>query len=251
MLTSFCSTNVSHRVTVKTAKRYWISFCSFCSFCSGRGDSLSTTSRKRARERLAETVRDGKARRDEAHRRSAATARRNARARGCRSQYISAMACWSISAICRRTRTTPNGRCGRAWNWWAAVPRLKTRASLQTRVGIATGLVVVGDLIGTGSAQEQAVVGETPNLRRASSLAGEHGRHCGQHAELLASLFELHDLGANEVKDIFEPVRAWAALRPSSVESRFEALRTATTPLVGARRGDRSADAALGTGKGG
>jgi class 3 adenylate cyclase len=45
-----------------------------------------------------------------------------------------------------------------------AVARLKSRAPLQTRVGVSTGLVVVGDLIGTGSAQEQAVVGETPNL---------------------------------------------------------------------------------------
>ena len=46
----------------------------------------------------------------------------------------------------------------------AAVAGLKTRAALQTRVGIATGLVVVGDLIGSGAAQEQAIVGETPNL---------------------------------------------------------------------------------------
>jgi class 3 adenylate cyclase len=135
----------------------------------------------------------------------------------------------------------------------AAVPRLKTRASLQTRVGIATGLVVVGDLIGTGSAQEQAVVGETPNLAaRLQSIAEPNTVVIAESTrKLLGNLFELHDLGANEVKDIFEPVRAWAALRPSSVESRFEALRTATTPLVGARRGDRSADAALGTGKGG
>jgi class 3 adenylate cyclase len=45
-----------------------------------------------------------------------------------------------------------------------AVGGLKSSTSLQTRVGIATGLVVVGDLIGSGAAQEQAVVGETPNV---------------------------------------------------------------------------------------
>ena len=46
----------------------------------------------------------------------------------------------------------------------AAVGDLKTHAQLQTRVGIATGLVIVGDLIGSGASQEQAIVGETPNL---------------------------------------------------------------------------------------
>jgi len=117
----------------------------------------------------------------------------------------------------------------------AAVTALKTRAPLQTRVGIATGLVVVGDLIGTGSAQEQAVVGETPNV--AARLQGIAEPNTVVIAEstrkLLGNLFELEDLGAKEVKGISEPVRAWAALRPSTVESRFEALRTATTPLVG------------------
>jgi class 3 adenylate cyclase/predicted ATPase len=116
-----------------------------------------------------------------------------------------------------------------------AVNALKTRASLQTRVGIATGLVVVGDLIGTGSAQEQAVVGETPNL--AARLQGVAEPNTVVIAEstrnLLGSLFELEDLGAKEVKGLAEPVRAWAALRPSAVESRFEALRSARTLLVG------------------
>ena len=68
-----------------------------------------------------------------------------------------------------------------------AVPKLKTAASapLQVRVGIATGLVVVGDLIGAGAAQEQAVVGETPNLAarlQAHCRAGYRG-HCGEHAK--------------------------------------------------------------------
>jgi hypothetical protein len=117
-----------------------------------------------------------------------------------------------------------------------AVTALKTGASLQTRVGIATGLVVVGDLIGTGSAQEQAVVGETPNL--AARLQGIAEPNTVVIAEstrkLLGILFELQDLRAREVRGISGPVRAWAALRPSSVESRFEALHASgLTALVG------------------
>jgi class 3 adenylate cyclase len=115
------------------------------------------------------------------------------------------------------------------------VAALKTRAPLQTRVGIATGLVVVGDLIGTGSAQEQAVVGETPNL--AARLQGIAEPNTVVIADstrkLLGNLFELEDLGAKDLKGIEGPAHAWAALRASSVESRFEALRTTTTPLVG------------------
>jgi len=118
----------------------------------------------------------------------------------------------------------------------AAVAGLKTRAPLQTRVGIATGLVVVGDLIGSGSAQEQAVVGETPNL--AARLQGIAEPNMVVIAEstrkLLGNLFELEDLGAKDLKGIAGPVRAWAALRTSSVESRFEAMHaTGVTALVG------------------
>ena len=118
----------------------------------------------------------------------------------------------------------------------AAVAGLKTRASLQTRVGIATGLVVVGDLIGSGAAQEQAIVGETPNL--AARLQGIAEPNSVVIAEgtrrLLGNLFELEDLGAKDLKGIGGPVRAWAALRPSSVESRFEALHASgLTELVG------------------
>ena len=118
----------------------------------------------------------------------------------------------------------------------AAVTVVKAPAPLQTRVGIATGMVVVGDLIGSGAAQEQAIVGETPNL--AARLQGIAEPNTVIIAEstrkLLGNLFELQDLGAKEVKGIAEPVRAWAALRPSAVESRFEALHTTgLTALVG------------------
>ena len=117
----------------------------------------------------------------------------------------------------------------------AAVSQLKSHAPLQTRVGIATGLVVVGDLIGSGASQEQAIVGETPNL--AARLQGVAEPNSVVIAEstrrLVGKLFELQDLGAQDLKGIASPVQAWAALRPSSVDSRFEALRAITTPLVG------------------
>src|SRR5262245_59849703 len=118
----------------------------------------------------------------------------------------------------------------------SAVSALKTPASLQTRVGIATGLVVVGDLIGSGDAQERGIVGETPNL--AARLQGIAEPNMVVIAErtrrLLGNLFELQDLGAKELKGIAAPARAWTALRASSVEGRFEALHAAgLTALVG------------------
>ena len=117
-----------------------------------------------------------------------------------------------------------------------AVGGLKSIAPLQTRVGIATGLVVVGDLIGAGAAQEQAVVGETPNV--AARLQGIAEPNTVVIAEstrkLLGSLFDLQDLRAQDVKGISGPVRAWAVLRPASVESRFEALHASgLTEIVG------------------
>jgi class 3 adenylate cyclase/predicted ATPase len=115
----------------------------------------------------------------------------------------------------------------------AAVIALKTQASLQTRVGIATGLVVVGDLIGS---QERGIVGETPNL--AARLQGIAEPNtvviAGATRSLLGNLFELKDLGPRNFKGVAEPVRAWVALRASTVESRFEALHpSGMTALVG------------------
>jgi class 3 adenylate cyclase len=117
-----------------------------------------------------------------------------------------------------------------------AVAALQSPVSLQTRVGIATGLVVVGDLIGSGAAQEQAVVGETPNL--AARMQGVAEPNTVVIAEstrkLLGNLFELEDLGAKDLKGIAGPLRAWAALRTSSAEGRFEALHASgLTELVG------------------
>src|SRR5438552_7757838 len=117
------------------------------------------------------------------------------------------------------------------------VSRLDIKSiKLQARVGIATGLVVVGDLIGGGSAQEQSVVGETPNLAaRLQALAEPDAIVIAAGTRrLIGDLFDYRDLGAVEVKGIAAPVPAWQVLRPSIVASRFEALRgSALTRLVG------------------
>jgi class 3 adenylate cyclase len=118
----------------------------------------------------------------------------------------------------------------------AAVGAIKTHAVLQTRVGIATGLVVVGDLIGSGASQEQAIVGETPNLAaRLQSLAEPNEVVLAEDTrKLIGHLFELEDLGATDLKGIVEPVRCWVVLRPASVESRFDAFHEdGLTELVG------------------
>jgi len=118
----------------------------------------------------------------------------------------------------------------------ASVIALRTPVSLQTRIGIATGLVVVGDLIGSGDAQERGIVGETPNL--AARLQGIAQPNTVVIAEstrsLLGNLFELKDLGARDLKGLAGPVRAWLPLRANTVESRFEALHpSGLTALVG------------------
>jgi class 3 adenylate cyclase len=118
----------------------------------------------------------------------------------------------------------------------AAVMALKSPVSLQTRVGIATGLVVVGDLVGSGEAQERGIVGETPNLAaRLQGIAESNMVVIGDGTrKLLGNLFELEDLGTRDLKGIAGPVRAFAALRASSAEGRFEALHASgLTELVG------------------
>ena len=118
----------------------------------------------------------------------------------------------------------------------AAVGGLQTHAPLQTRVGIATGLVVVGDLIGSGASQEQAIVGETPNIAaRLQGIAEPNGIVIAESThKLVGNLFELEDLGAKDLKGISGPVRAWVVVRPSSAESRFEAFHASgLTELVG------------------
>jgi class 3 adenylate cyclase len=94
---------------------------------------------------------------------------------------------------------------------------------LQARVGIATGLVVVGDLIGSGASQEQAIVGETPNLAaRLQGIAQPNRVIIAEGCrKLLGNLFELEDLGVKRLKGVAGQVRAWAALRPMMENLRF------------------------------
>jgi class 3 adenylate cyclase/predicted ATPase len=117
-----------------------------------------------------------------------------------------------------------------------AVAGLKTCAPQQVRVGIATGLVVVGHLIASGESEERGIVGETPNLAaRLQSIAEPNMVVIAESTRrLLGSFFQLDDLGMRSLKGIAGPVRAWAVVQASSVASRFEALHpTGLTALVG------------------
>ena len=118
-----------------------------------------------------------------------------------------------------------------------AVPKLKTAAGapLQVRVGIATGIVVVGDLIEAETTQEHEVVGETPNLAARLQALAEPGTvviSSSTH-RLTGGLFHYRDLGPVALKGFAETVPVWQALGASAAESRFEALRASATPLVG------------------
>jgi class 3 adenylate cyclase/tetratricopeptide (TPR) repeat protein len=119
-----------------------------------------------------------------------------------------------------------------------AVAKLRARhdAPLQVRVGLATGLVVVGDLIGEGDAQERGVVGETPNLAARLQALAEPGQIviANSTRRLTGGMFEYHDLGKVSLKGLADPVQAWQVLGASTVESRFEAQHgAALRPLVG------------------
>ena len=110
------------------------------------------------------------------------------------------------------------------------------RHVLQARIGIATGLVVVGDLVGQGAAQEQMVVGNTPNLAARMQALAEPGSVVVSEStrRLLARTFELRALGARELQGFKAPVPAWLVVRESENVSRFEASRSeAITPFVG------------------
>ena len=115
------------------------------------------------------------------------------------------------------------------------VVRLGLSEPLRVRIGIATGLVVVGDLIGAGAAQEQAVVGETPNLAaRLQGLAEPNEIVIADATRRqLGTLFEIRDLGPQALKGFAAGQRVWRVVGESGVASRFEALRSGATPLVG------------------
>jgi predicted ATPase/class 3 adenylate cyclase len=119
-----------------------------------------------------------------------------------------------------------------------AVANLKTdfEAALQVRIGIATGTVVVGDLIGEGAAQEQAVVGETPNLAARLQALAEPGAVVisANTRQVAGGLFEYRDLGLVALKGWTQPTPAWQVLGTSGAASRFEAQHTTRlTPLLG------------------
>jgi class 3 adenylate cyclase len=119
----------------------------------------------------------------------------------------------------------------------AAVGRLRTPGgeTLAARAGIATGLVVIGDLVGEGAAQEEAVVGDTPNLAaRLQALVEPDTVLIGPATRrLIAGVFELEDLGPQVLKGLVDPVPVWRIFGRRLVESRFEARATGLTPLVG------------------
>jgi class 3 adenylate cyclase/predicted ATPase len=109
------------------------------------------------------------------------------------------------------------------------------KASLRVRVGIATGLVIVGDLIGTGASQEHEVVGETPNLAsRLQALAEPDTVVIDDSTRrLVGGLFEYLALGNVSITGFSDPTLVWRVTCASAVDSRFEALRVARTPLLG------------------
>jgi class 3 adenylate cyclase len=116
-----------------------------------------------------------------------------------------------------------------------AVGRLPAREDLRVRLGIATGLAVVGDLIGEGAARERGVVGETPNLAaRLQALFTPNTLVIAEATRRqIGELFDLEDLGPQQLAGFAEPQRAWRVLGGSGELSRFEALRTGETPLIG------------------
>jgi class 3 adenylate cyclase/predicted ATPase len=123
----------------------------------------------------------------------------------------------------------------------AAVARLETQAGepLAVRIGIATGMVMIGDLSREGALREHAIVGETPNLAGRLQALAEPGTVvvAASTRRLLGDLFRLRDLGLHEVKGIAERVAVWAVEGISDSESRFEAVRTVRLPdLIGRDR---------------
>ena len=109
---------------------------------------------------------------------------------------------------------------------------------LACRVGIATGQVVVGDIIGDGAAQEEAVVGETPNLAARLEGIAESGQVVvsASTRQLLGELFHVSELGNHKLKGFDQPVPVWCALGVRRLESRFEGRSGDTTPIIGRNR---------------
>src|SRR5206468_4102275 len=152
---------------------------------------------------------------------------------------IWAMGCWSTSATPWRMRTTPNGPCGPGIV--EAMAPLNTRLSqergveLAVRLGIHTGLVVVGD-VGGSTRQEQLALGETPNLAaRLQGLAAPNTLVISAATlPLLGGFFACQALGTPPLKGLTQPLEVYQVLHESTARSRLEAAgSTGLTPLVG------------------
>lgn len=114
--------------------------------------------------------------------------------------------------------------------------RAPTESAPAVRLGVATGLVVVGDLVGEGAAQERAVVGETPNLAARLQAEAQPGQLIIAEStrRLTGELFEMVDLGPRPVRGLAHPVRAFRVVGPGRAEGRFEGLHAeGLTPFVG------------------
>ena len=109
------------------------------------------------------------------------------------------------------------------------------RNALCARVGIASGLVVIGDLIGAGTAHEHDVVGETPNLAARLQANAEPNSVIisGETRRLVGELFECLAVEARTLKGFAMPIESWRVVKPSEIVNRFRALRSADTLLVG------------------
>ena len=106
----------------------------------------------------------------------------------------------------------------------------------RTRVGIATGVVVVGDIVGSGAAREESIVGETPNLAaRLQTLAEANAVLISESTcRLLGGSFDYQSLGEHELKGFAKPIPVWRVLKEAPIASRFAAARAAAlSPFVG------------------
>jgi class 3 adenylate cyclase len=106
---------------------------------------------------------------------------------------------------------------------------------LSVRLGVASGLVVVGDLTDAGATQERGVVGEMPKLAMQLQALAQPGTLfiAESTRRQIGALFEIEDNGLQGFVDFSEPHRSWRVVGESGVLSRFEALRSEATPLVG------------------
>src|SRR6516164_2574350 len=126
-------------------------------------------------------------------------------------------------------------RAGLALVGSAATLAATCGAAVELRIGVATGLVVIGEEPATAKANEPTAVGETPDLAYQLQNAAKAGDVVVAETtrQLVGGLFDYHDLGDLPAEGLEVPMRAWQVIGPSSIESRFEALRAGTTPLVG------------------